>query len=151
MVSKAARPVAVLWWQHSLGNKSHVGQSTSRWERNGNATSQVRVRARDNSAAPWALPLLLPRAHLGHSCASTTEFASQNLSLAQHKSWDVLDVGRTEEKIPYPSSMPSKSWGRRKLLPCLSSRLLGEGESWKWPFPADVRSRQAQRETRWPQ
>lgn len=37
--------------------------------------------------------------------------------------------------------MPSKSWGRRKILPCLSlsSSLLGEGGTWKWPFPADSR------------
>lgn len=48
MVSKTATTVTVLQSQCSLGNKSHSGKKTSKQERNGNAMSQMDVRAREN-------------------------------------------------------------------------------------------------------
>lgn len=47
MVSKTATTVTVLQTQRSLGNKSHNGKKGT-MERNGNATSQMDVRAREN-------------------------------------------------------------------------------------------------------
>lgn len=49
---------------------------------------------------------------------------------------------KTTQNIPDLSSMPSKSWGRRKLLPCLilSPSCMGEGDKRKWLFPHCGRS-----------
>lgn len=87
MVSKTATTVTILRSQHSLGNKSHNGKKTSKQERNGNATSQMDVRARENlccSLASLVLSILLPRAHPCHGCRSTPDFAFQSPSLEEH-------------------------------------------------------------------
>lgn len=49
---------------------------------------------------------------------------------------------KTAQKIPDLSSMLSKTWGRRKLLQCLtlSPSHTGEGDTRKWPFPHCGRS-----------
>ena len=136
MVSKTATTVTVLRSQHSLGNKSHNGKKSSKQERNGKATSQMDVRAREN--------LFCLLASLVFSIAAAQSTPVSQLQIHPGLCFPGPQPGTLHE-LGDPKQMQTHTGCRRKTARAgggesfcyasLSPSHLGDGDTRKWPFP----------------